>query len=352
MTLFDYLLPLFYKPLWMIRHRMGKTDRLAFYAADPLDVQMFQPIRKHLDDEVVFYAKNAKTRAFFKKQGMPCKRYPAFPEAVIMGRHAAYKFPVRKIVKIGFDHGLYQFKRWTKAKYYNQFDVYFVSSESQVQTAREKGITTVRAVGYPKIDRAFDGSITREDLEALGKKLGLDPAKRTVIFTSTWDVGGLSALKRWIDRVGELTADYNVLLTVHPWTKQALVDKLKKIPGAFFLEKADVTEYLLLADVFVGDYNSLIGEFCALDKPIITFKTPPSERSVPEVREMIAEISLQVETFDEIPGAIERCLRHPEEKGEAREKARQLLYKALDGQAGKRAAETIREIIGRKIIAG
>ena len=345
MTIFDHLLPLVYKPLWGLADMLHKATAVMFYVADPLDYAMFQPIRKHLDMDIHYVAKNAKSRAFLRQQNIPYKIYPAFPRAVIMGRHAAYKFPEKKIAKIGFDHGLYQFKRWTRAKYYNQFDIYFVSSENQVQAARQRGITTVRAVGYPKIDKMFDGSISRENLASLRQKLNLQPEKATVVFTSTWDVGGLSALTKWVDRVHELTPRYNILLTAHPWTKKTLLQKLKNIPGAFYLPEADVSPYLMLADVFVGDYNSLIGEFCALDKPIITFRTPSSERSVAAVRELIAEISDQVDTFDEVPAAIEQCLHHPRARSDARQKANRLLYKALDGKAGERAAQAIRELI-------
>jgi len=346
MTIFDHLLPIFYKPCWRLWHALRKTNDVVFYAADPLDYEMFQPIRRQLDIEITYVAKNTKTSAYFKQNNIHYKRYPAFPRAVIMGRHAAYKFPASKIIKIGFDHGLYQFKRWTRAKYYNQFNIYFVSSEAQVETAQERGIRTVKAIGYPKLDKAFDGSIRASDLNALRTEMGLDPQKHTVIFTSTWDVGGLSALSKWVDRVHELTGQYNVLLTAHPWTKKKLLEKLEHVPGATFLPEADVTRYLMLADVFVGDYNSLIGEFCALDKPIITFKTPNSERSVAAVRKLIADISEQVEVFDDIPAAIEQCLNRPHAKSDARKKANQLLFKALDGAAGKRAARAIKEIIG------
>jgi CDP-glycerol glycerophosphotransferase (TagB/SpsB family) len=341
MTLLDYLIPLFYKPLW----HLFKTNDIAFYAVDPLDYEMFLSIKKHLDIKLIYIAKNKKTRDYFQRKGIPFKRYPAFPSAVIMGRHAAYKFPVQQIKKIGFDHGLYQFKRWTNVKLYNQFDVYFVSSEEQVNTAIGMGINTARAIGYPKLDKLFDGSIGSNDLQKIKEKKGLDGHKKTIIFTSTWDVAGLSAIERWIDRVGDLSDKYNVLLTAHPWTKANILTKLRKIEGAFYLEESDISSYLLLADVFVGDYNSLIGEFCALDKPIITFRVPESGRTVPDVMEMINKISYQVDNFDEIPAAIEHCLQYPEEKQKERRAANKKLFLALDGKAGERAAEFIKNII-------
>ncbi len=341
MTLLDYLIPLFYNPLWYL----FKTDDIAFYAADPLDYEMFLPIQKHLNHAVVYVAKNKKTRQYFRKNNIPFKRYPAFPKMVIMGRHSAYKFPVKKIKKIGFDHGLYQFKRWTSVKLYNQFDLYFVSSAEQVKIARKMGITTVKAIGYPKLDQAFDGSISENDLTVLKKKLGINPKKATIIFSSTWDVAGLSALTRWIERVQELSGRYNILLTAHPWTKPALLQKLKQVKGAFFLDDNDITKYLMIADLFVGDYNSLIGEFCAFDKPLITFRVPESRRTVPEVMQMIRDISYQVNNFDEIPPAIKYSLQHPQEKSEARRAANKVLFYALDGKAGKRAADYINQYL-------
>ena len=87
-------------------------------------------------------------------------------KAIMGGQHN-----LKKIVKIGFDHGLYQFKRWTSAKYYNDFDIYFVSSEQQVKLAKKRGITTTKAIGYPKLDPAFDGTYDKRFRENLIEKL-------------------------------------------------------------------------------------------------------------------------------------------------------------------------------------
>jgi len=342
MNLQDYLLPLFYKPLWYLKKLRGQTIPLAFYCADPLDYYMFQPICDHLDMPVAYIAKNKKTRDFFSARNIPYVRFPAFPDVVIMARHAAYKFPVKAIRKIGFDHGLYQFKRWTSSKYYNLFDVYFVSSPRQTELARERGINTTRAIGYPKLDKLFNGAIDADRLNALRRDLKLDPQKKTIIFTSTWNIGGLSALDRWVDRVGELTETYNVLLTVHTWSDPAAIAKLRRVPGAVYLDAFDISPYLPLCDVFVGDYNSLIGEFCALDKPIITFRVPLSSRAVPEVHALIGRISYQIDTFDEIIPALRHCIAHPDEKSAERQKANSVFYLKLDGKAGKRAAKYIR----------
>ena len=270
---------------------------------------------------------------------------PVFPKAVIMGRHAHYKFPVKKITKIGFDHGLYQFKRWTSPKNYNSFDLYLVSSESQVKKAESLGIYSTKAVGYPKLDSAFNGDITDEDLEAIKMKSGINQNKKTIIFTSTWDTDGLSALNRWINKVHTLTEKYNILLTAHTWTAKSKLDKLRKIKNAYFIEDFNITRYLMISDVFIGDYNSLIGEFCAFNKPIITFNVPESERTIPEVIELIRSISIQINNFDEIEPAISHCLNNPNEKSAERKKANDVLFYKLDGRAGERAAKVIKSLL-------
>jgi CDP-glycerol glycerophosphotransferase (TagB/SpsB family) len=340
-----YLYKYPYKILWYLK-KFIKLEPIAFYCADPLDFEMFQPIAKFLP-EVAIIAKNKKTKDYLNARGIKFKTMPVFPKIVIMGRHEPYKFPVKEIMKIGFDHGLYQFKRWTSAKNYNAFDAYFVSSENQVENAKKLGIATTRAIGYPKLDNAFNGIYNENYLQELKDKININPDKKTIIFTSTWNIDGLSALEKWIDRVQELTQDYNILLTVHTWTEEKNIQKLKNVKNAYYIEDFDVTPYLIISDIFVGDYNSLIGEFCAFDKPIITFKVPESKREIPEIKQLLKAISIQIDEFDEIRKAIKRSLENPEEKSDERLKANKLLYLALDGKAGERAANIIKGFLSQ-----
>ncbi len=329
---------------WYFAKLMGKTKGLTFYCADPLDYEMFIPIKKHLPD-IEIIAKNKKTRDYLAKNGIEYLRMPTFPKAVIMARHAPYKFPVKQIIKIGFDHGLYQFKRWTGADNYNRFNRYFVSSSEQVKTAKSLGITTTKAIGYPKLDNAFNGTYDENLLKKISTELKLDSNKKTIIFTSTWNIDGLSALDKWIDRVEELTEKYNVLITVHTWTDKNKIKKLKLVKNAFFIDKFDVTTYLMIADVFIGDYNSLIGEACALDKPIITFRVPESKRSIKKITEMIESISIRINSFDDLHDSIENSINSPNKLKHERENANKIMYYALDGNAGKRAAEEIKKLL-------
>ncbi|MBI9072010.1 MAG: CDP-glycerol glycerophosphotransferase family protein [Melioribacteraceae bacterium] len=307
---------------------------------------MYLHIGKYLPD-VKIIAKNSKTRKYFDNKGIDFLRMPSFPKLVIMGRQTPYKFPVEEIIKIGFDHGLYQFKRWTSPKNYNGFDIYFVSSNNQVETAKSMGINSTYAVGYPKLDNAFNGFYDEKFLNNIKDKKNLDSNKKTIIFTATWDVAGLSAIDKWIDRIEELNNKYNILVTVHTWTKEVHKEKLRSSNKIVFIEEFDPTPYLMLADVFVGDYSSIIGDFCSLNKPIITFRVPKSDRTINEIDELIKSISVQVDNFDELKNAIDISLENPGNKSEERKKANRILFYKLDGKAGERAAEQIKKYFNK-----
>lgn len=338
-----YLYKYPYKFIWYFK-KFFKLEEIIFYCADPLDYEMFLPIQKYLQ-KITIVAKNKKTKDYLSEKKIEYKTMPVFPKLVIMGRHEHYKFPVEQIVKIGFDHGLYQFKRWTSSKNYNGFNVYFVSSEDQVSKAKARGIKSTVAIGYPKLDNAFNGVYNKEYLELIKRKAKIDSHKKTIIFTSTWNVDGLSQIHKWIDEVQTLTDKFNILLTAHTWTEEKFLTKLKEVKNAVYLEDFDITPYLMISDFFVGDYNSLMGEFCAFNKPIISFKVPPSDRAIPEVVELIKKISVQIENFDEIYNAINSYMRNPNLKADERQKANQILFYKLDGKAGERAANIIKNYL-------
>jgi CDP-glycerol glycerophosphotransferase (TagB/SpsB family) len=341
-----YLYKYPYKFTWYLFKLFKKNPDVVAYCADPLDYVVLEPILKYLP-RVETVVKNRKTARYLKMRRIKFKRMPCFPEAVMMCRHAAYKFPEQKIVRIGFRHGAFHFKSFANARYYNAFDLYFMTSQKEVEEAIAKGIKSARAVGFPKLDPIFNGTINAVTIEAARLKSNMDRARKTIIFTATWDKSGMSAIQKWIDHIDDFALDYNVLVTVHPWMSQIYVEKLKK-EGIFFIDDPDILPYLKLADVLIGDTSSIIAEFCALDKPIVTFKVGEAKRTVPGITRLLEDISIQVESVAQLKHAIEYCLNNPGEKGEARQKANRMMFDQLDGQAGRRAAEMIKNMLFNK----
>ncbi len=344
MVLGYYLRKVPYASTWHALRTLGRNPDVVAYCSEPLDYTVLEPVLRHLPP-VPVVAKDRRTASYLARRGVRSSRLPSFPKAVIMCRHATHRFPVNRIVKIGFRHGAYHFKRFARAGYYNAFDVYFVTGQREVEEARAHGIRTTRAVGFPKLDAAFDGTYGSETLRPYREVARIDPSRRTVLFAATWDRSGMSAVGKWIGLVDSLAEQYNVLVTVHPWTSRKYQAVLRASEGAYFIEDPDVIPYLLIADVLVGDSSSIVAEFCALDKPIITFEVPETARTVPEVTGMLERISTRIGEAAQLGPAIEAGLADPGARSLERRQASKMIFDELDGQAGRRAAEVIRELV-------
>jgi CDP-glycerol glycerophosphotransferase (TagB/SpsB family) len=242
-------------------------------------------------------------------------------------------------------HGAYRFKRFTRAANYNALDVYMATSSQEVAWGRQFGIKTAVAVGSPKLDPLFDGTYDRAALDGYRRRARLDRAKQTVLFTATWDGSGMSAIDRWIDRLGDLTHTYNVLVTVHPWMSRTYVKHLRELSSVRFIDDPNVVPYLAISDLLVGDCSSIIGEFCVLDRPMVTFRIGVAKRSLPEISDLLDAISRRIDHPDDLAEAIGDGLKHPDRRSEERRKASRLMFDDLDGKAGQRAAAIIRDLI-------
>lgn len=333
-----------YKFVWYLLRILGvKHPDVVCFISEPLDYILFESVQKFLPPIQLAAAKKA--RPYLNSRGINYGRIPSFPDAVIMFRHAAHKFPVKKIVKIGLRHGPYHFKKFTRASNYNAFDVFMMTSKREVEIGRTIGIKSAVSVGFPKLDPLFNGFYNETKLAPVRSKAGVDQRKKTIIFTATYNASGMSAIEKWIGELEDLSVHYNILVTVHAWISKKYVKRLKTIKNIYFIEDVDILPYLAVSDLLVGDVSSIIAEFCALDRPIVTFRVKKAKRSVPEIFDIIEDISIQIDDSVQLKEAIERGISDPGEKSEQRRKANSIIYDQLDGKAGKRAADIIKKWI-------
>ena len=338
-----YLFRYPYAAIWHALKAAGRLDPVVLYCANTLDWQLFQPVQKHLPP-IPVVAQNKRAQAELAAMGVESKTLPIFPAGVIMMRQAAYRFPTPALRKVGMRHGPFVFKRFANPVGYNMLDRFLMTSSHEVDLAKQHGITVGRAVGFPKLDPALDGSIGEVELAPLRKQAGLDNDKPTVLFTATWDESGVSAVDRWCARLSELTSDFNVVVTVHPWTTEEYLRQIDAADGVFRIAGPDVVPWIMLADVCVGDSSSILAECCALDKPLITFQLADHPRLVPETMKLVDEMSEQISGFDELPAALQRSINEPANQASARQRVRGLMFESVDGSAGERAAREIRAV--------
>ena len=336
-----YLLKYPYSLMWGMQRLLGRGDYYAAYCGDVMDYHIMEPVLKYLP-ELKIISKNKKIQNFLAALGVKSTRLPTFPRGVLMCRLAGHKFPADGMKKIGMRHGPFHFKALSDKANYNIFDHFIFTSEHEAELAAKAGITNGEGIGYPKLDKAFDGKISTCFLDNLSAQLGLSPEKRTLLFTATWEGSQMSAIDRWFDRLAELKDDYNLLVSMHPWTGEKYRNKVKNIVGVHYIESYDTTLYIMLADICIGDTSSMLGECCALDKPMITFRVDNAGRMVDYVIEMLERISVRIERFEEIGSAIALCDARAEEMSRERETANELMFSNLDGSAGKKVADFIR----------
>ena len=343
MVLSYYLLKMQYTVIWEVRERLGLNKEVMLYCANTLDYQIFAPIQRHLKPLKVV-AKNKKAQLSLAKSGVESVVDPVFPKGIIMCRQAGYKFPASRMKKIGMRHGAYIFKPLANCKGYNLLDHFDRTSSSEVERALAHGITCGKAIGFPKLDPMFDGTIDELTLKEVEQKAHIDSQKNTILFTATWNKSGASAIDQWVDKLEQFTDKFNVLVTVHPWTSEELQLKIKQTPNVYFIDTLDILSYIQLADVCIGDTSSVLAECCALDKPIVTFKLEDCKRTVKEVKEMIKSFSIQIEEFDQLLPAIENSLSHPDNRQEQRQQANKIMFDQLDGKASLRAANHLKSV--------
>jgi CDP-glycerol glycerophosphotransferase (TagB/SpsB family) len=343
MVLSYYLNYIPYWKTWMLLRLFRKQKQGCFYCGDLLDLEIFAPVQKYLQP-LPIVAKNRKVQAQLEAKGIKAKVMPVFPDYVVMTRHAAWKFPVKQIRKVGLRHGPYHFKQFTDAKNYNMFNLFVMTSPEDVRIGTKIGIRSALGIGYPKLDSAFDGTYSPQFLQELKLKHNLTNIKPTVLLSATWEDSGMSALDRWAGRLSELTEKYNILVTLHPWCKKESRDIIRNTSGVILLEELNLTPWIMLADVCIGDTSSVLAEFSALNKPIITFKVDTAKRLTEEIISLISSFTLQINTFEELKPALREALRN-DKLAYARAEANKVMFNNLDGTAGLKTASAIVKLI-------
>lgn len=196
--------------------------------------------------------------------------------------------------------------------------------------ALDAGSTAARLVGMPKVDCLVDGSLNRE---AVLLRLGIDPARKVVLYAPTW-----SAYSSLVTMGGELveglvSAGFAVIVKLHDrshdpqhansggvdWVSR--LDPLLRANGGHFARGADSCPYLAAADVMITDHSSVGFEYLLLDRPLVRIEVPKllQEANVnPEYVKLLAEASSTVTTAEEAIRAVTESLADPHQRSASR----------------------------------
>lgn len=290
------------------------------------------------------------------------------PHVLVMAHHAHIEYfrsHLPRTVLVNVRHGMISkrtLRRLPRRAAARTFDFVCIGDENSLGNHARAGITPQAFwfTGYPQLDPLF-----RRDMPA---PLPFDRTLPTVLYAPTWNLGLTSATRfgpRLVEHIRARVPGVNVLIKPHPmivswrprwmgwWRRLAERER-----GVHLVRDAgaDVTSYMLAADILVSDASSAVFEFLALDRPIVLV-TNPLHRADPaydpdSIIWRWRDVGEEVHDVSDVASAVERALREP---GRLRERrahyARQLFGPRIDGKNHERIARHVHDA-ARRVSAG
>ncbi len=211
------------------------------------------------------------------------------------------------------------------------FDVYFTSgpyvTRRFLKMQRRKKYFKVFETGWIKIDGILEGEI-----EGLRQRLNIPSDKNIVLYAPTFSrsMQSASKLSQIIPKI--MKDDEYWLFKFHPIMPKELIQPFKEMDPtrALYVTDADITPYLHLADVMISDTSSVVYEFYALNKPVITF------RGIKGINRAI-----DVEDEMELRAALDLLLKEPQRQLDVISEVMGEINPYLDGSIARRTLEAL-----------
>ncbi|OGQ05118.1 MAG: hypothetical protein A2W61_06270 [Deltaproteobacteria bacterium RIFCSPLOWO2_01_44_7] len=221
----------------------------------------------------------------------------------------------------------------------------------------------LKVVGWPRADGLAKTHLDEKERERILALLGLDPARKTVLYAPTHDsffekglfpcsFGDMwEAFEIFCSSVRGLGG--NLIVKFHPLSHKLIHDKrVHKIADRYgvclayrktSLHLDDTLEkWLHVSDVLVSDVSGILIDFLALDKPLVYIEPDASDFSwsnvdiSPDLR--AGEVANSMEALVD---AIKISFKEPKKYSKEREKVREQVLGSLDGGAAQRGVEGI-----------
>ena len=199
------------------------------------------------------------------------------------------------------------------------------------ELARQHGHFLVRETGWPKLD-PLAAPIERKVVRGT---LGLDPNRPVVLYAPTFSPRFTSAPDLLATIVG-LKERYQWLIKFHDLTDPAVKAKYEAQlgPQVVGADHPDILPLMQASDLLITDTSSVAYEYLLLDRPIITFQAA--------VRR---DKGIDITAVADLPAAIERSLREPDEFAARRKQYLSRLHPYTDGKSAQRVVAAVTDIL-------
>lgn len=331
--------------------------RVAFFAGLPFHAPILAPVRDAVGDRAAtILGGDRRAVAAFR------------PHVLVMASSAHLEYFRRRLpaaFAVNIRHGLIGkqgLRRLPARASARRFDAVCVGDELRKSHYERAGARpdAFWETGYPQLDPLFRGGPR--------PSLPLDPARPTVLYAPTWNLGLTSATMvgdRLVELVRARAPDVNIVIKPHPvigdwrprwmarWARLADAHRCVHLVAD---THADVTPYLLASDVLLSDASSVIFEFLALDRPIVLLTNPRHRADPAWLPDDIAwrwrDVGHEIHGVGELPDAVALALREPQVRQDRRRHYAKLLFgRFTDGRNAERVAAGILEA-GARVVSG
>lgn len=314
-----------------------------FYISKIYSIPIIIPIVKYLEQtgrEYRFYlsdkVKNAKPDSwkneFVLNSVSETKKFNA-DFVLCPGNFVDFRIPG---IKVQLFHGL-GVEKDVHYKIRHFFDIYLTSgpfvTHKYVQMQKEHNYFLVLETGWPKIDYILNYST-----ENIREKYNIPARKKVILYAPTFSTKheSASALLKMIPNL--INKDTFWLFKFHELMDKELIEPFTKLSeeSSKVIVNEEITPYLHAADVMISDTSSVVYEFMALQKPVITYKTQSRE-----------DKGYNISNPEELPEAIEYCLTYSDIFKEKSIKHLKEINPYLDGKISQTLVEKL-ELVKRE----
>jgi len=303
-----------------------------FYISKYYSIAIIQPLMRLMDREERDYAllvnqsvwerlpQTMRSQRVFTSLSQAKEYQPDY--VLVPGNFVDHRIPG---MKVQIFHGL-GVEKDAHFRIRHFFDAYFTSGPYVTQRflamQQKHPYFEVRETGWLKIDGilSWQGDDPRQTLQ-------IPSGKRVILYAPTFSRSMESAreLAAVIPRI--IKEDEYWLFKFHLLMPQELIAPFQDIDPAKgrIHTQEDITICLHASDVLISDTSSVVYEFYALDKPVITYKSIARPHKALDIRDA-----------SQLRAAINRCLDDPEELKLIRNEAMAEVNPYLDGSIAKR----------------
>ncbi len=220
-----------------------------------------------------------------------------------------------------------------------RYDLITVPGPKMKEDIVKKGLSPaerISVVGYPKIDAFLHSDF---DPGSFRKEIGLDPGKKTILYSPTWDdPDHYSSFARFVVPVLRECTGYNVILKPHPNTLRyrpwhiARAYIAKGENSFIFLKTRSILPFMAVSDILLTDISSVSHEYLPFNRPMV-FLNPQQGRPIPNEHTWIWHCGDVVSEVKDLRWVLRENIGNPDRYNKERDAARKRVFLDFDGKS-------------------